>query len=136
VIGIKIRFYNDIWQINKTLEHINGFKINSISLQSAAIFTLVAVMEMLLVVVFPILKGIPYGIFVALLIPAIITTFVNKVKLDGRSPIWFFHSVIKFAIEPKEYFLFRPIKKEKIHSVNSKIGFRIRYSSEEIKDEV
>lgn len=134
-IEITLRSYSNIWRVEKVLEHLNGLKIPSthieyflyyigcLAVEGMILFIIPPLREMSVVLIF----GIPYGI----------ATFLKKVKLDGKNPIKFFGSLLKYAFSPKSYVRFKPCSIDKSATFDGMLPYRkdyIVYPEQDVKN--
>lgn len=121
-VEILLRSYSGIWRVEKVIEHLNGVKIPSTHIEYVLYYIASLAVEGLILLIIPPLRdmsvllifGIPYGV----------ATFLKKVKLDGKNPVKFFGSLLKYAFSPKSYVRFRPCNKEKYATFDGLVPYR------------
>lgn len=120
--SIILRSYSKVWKIEKRLEHLNGIRVNSISLTYVAyVFACLVILFILLTLIPPLRKG---SVFLMGAFVFGVPVFLMKVKLDGKSPLQFFGSLLTFYAGPKTYIRFRKENEDAAIRIKEAIGFR------------
>lgn len=119
---IILKSYSNIWKIERRLEHVGGVKIPSTAIENALYYIACLSIEIFIMLIIPLFRGMPVIVIFGL--PYLVATFLKKVKLDGKNPLKFFNSLIKYLISPKVYVRFRPQKRNNIATYDGIVGYR------------
>lgn len=125
--GLTIYSYSKVWKIEKKIYAIQNIVLPvPIAPYSILYFVLTLLIFTLLSNFLPFLKHVPF-VFRFLVIPFGITTFLEKIKFDGKSPIKYLFDYIKYLLFERytyiERFNERSIVEEK-YKINWKCSMR------------
>lgn len=96
---IQLETYNNIWNVERFLKHVNGIRMEAISLTNASYFLAAGVVEIALIYFFPVVGRIPWIVLGAF--PFVVSFILKKVEPDGRHPVIFMSKVLEHFLQEK-----------------------------------
>jgi hypothetical protein len=129
---IEINTYPEFWKIEMSITSIEGRSIPFELTLKKIFYFVVTFLFMVLLLKLPLLNkligvkyiGHPFFLFVVL--PGIMTHYLNRQKIDGKQPYIYFIDMVVFLLSAKEFEFFRPVSKSEVIKGSSiKIYFRV-----------
>ncbi len=123
---VRLRTYRQVWVQERVIYQIERVRLPfPVSFRQAGVFAATLLLMALLSRV-PLISGLP-GLLRYLLIPAFATWFLTKQRLDGKSPLRWLLTMIRFLLSPKQLNRLRPMSPTPRRlRLKGAIGYRVK----------
>lgn len=119
---ILLKSYKNIWKVEKRIEQIGGISVGSLPIEMVVYVLIAYVVEFLIISIF----SLKLPMIVTLSLPAIIGIALDKLKIEGKMPIAFIETLLKYAFSKKMYSRCKEINKKiyTSYKYNNKIIYK------------
>lgn len=105
---VRLRTYRQVWDQERVIYQIERVRLPfPVSFRQAGLFG-ASVAAMLLISRIPLVAALP-ALTRYILLPALITWFLTKQRLDGKPPLLWLFGMLRYALSPKRLNRLRPL---------------------------
>jgi hypothetical protein len=105
---VRLRTYRQVWSTERVIYQIERVRLPfPVSFRQAGVFG-AAMAVMFLISRIPLVAALP-GLLRYIVIPAAVTWFLTKQRLDGKPPLAWLLTMLKYALSPKRLNRLAPI---------------------------
>lgn len=123
---VRLRTYRQIWNQDRVIYQIERVRLPfPVSFRQAGVFGAAALFMVLLSRI-PLVAAIP-ALTRYVLLPVAVTWFLTKQRLDGKPPLAWLISMLKYSLSPKRLNRLRPIEGKPVRlRYKGPIGYRVK----------